>query len=87
AVVIVVGMRMMGALLISSIIIFPALTAMRLFKTFKGVVISAGIISVLAFLIGMYLSYAFNVSTGAAIVLVNLALFIIFWLVERIKAN
>lgn len=87
AVVIVVGMRMMGALLISSIIIFPALTAMRLFKTFKGVVISAGIISVLAFLIGMYLSYAFNISTGATIVLVNLALFIIFWLVERIKAN
>lgn len=87
AVVIVVGMRMMGALLISSIIIFPALTAMRLFKTFKGVVISAGIISVLAFLIGMYLSYVFNISTGATIVLVNLALFIIFWLVERIKAN
>ena len=54
AIVIVVGMRMMGTMLISSIIIFPALTSMRVFKSFKKVVISSGIISVIAFLIGIY---------------------------------
>ena len=85
AVVIVVGMRMMGTLLISSIIIFPALTAMRLFKSYKRVVIASGIISVVAFLVGLYMSYIFNISTGATIVLTNLVLFIIFTLIEKIE--
>lgn len=84
AVVIVVGMRMMGTMLISSIIIFPALTSMRYFKSFKSVVISSAIVSVFSFLIGIYLSYAYNISTGAMIVLVNLVMFIIFSLLDKI---
>ena len=84
ALIIVVGMRMMGVMLISSIIIFPALTSMRLFKSFKRVVISSGIVSVVAFLIGIYLSYIYNISTGATIVLVNLVLFIIFSIIDKI---
>lgn len=84
AVVIVVGMRMMGTMLISSIIIFPALTAMQMFKSYKSVIISSGIISVLSFLIGIYLSYAYDISTGAMIVLVNLILFIIFGILSKI---
>ena len=75
---------MMGVMLISSIIIFPALTSMRIFKSFKRVVISSGIISVVAFLIGIYLSYIYNISTGATIVLVNLVLFILFSIVDKI---
>ena len=84
AVVIVIGMRMMGTLLISSIIIFPAITAMRLFKTFKSVIISSGIISVICFWIGMFLAYAYNISTGAMIVIVNLVLLLMFTLLEKI---
>ena len=84
AVIIVVGMRMMGTLLISSIIIFPALTAMQMFKAYKKVVISSGIISVISFLIGIYLSYAYDISTGAMIVLVNLILFVIFAILAKI---
>ena len=84
ALVIVVGMRMMGVMLISSIIIFPALTSMRIFKTFKKVVISSGIVSVVTFLIGIYLSYIYNISTGATIVLVNLVLFIVFSIIDKI---
>lgn len=84
AVIIVVGMRMMGTLLISSIIIFPALSSMRIFKTFKKVVISSGIISVVCFLLGIYFSYVFNISTGAMIVLVNLFVFIVCSIVEKI---
>ncbi len=84
ALIIVVGMRMMGTMLISSIIIFPALTSMRLFKSFKKVIISSGIISVISFLIGIYLSYIYNISTGAMIVIVNLVLFLIFTILDKI---
>lgn len=84
AVVIVIGMRMMGTLLISSIIIFPALTAMRVCKSFKSVVIGAGIISVVCFLIGIFLSYAYSISSGAMIVIVNLIMFFIFTILSKI---
>ena len=84
AVVIVIGMRMMGTLLISSIIIFPALTSMRIFKTFKKVIISSAIIGLSSFLIGIFVSYIFNISTGASIVLINLLLFIIFSILNKI---
>ena len=84
ALIIVVGMRMMGVMLISSIIIFPALTSMRVFKSFKKVVISSGIISVVSFLLGLYLSYLYNISTGAMIVIVNLILFILFSIIDKI---
>ncbi len=77
-VTIVVGMRMMGTILISSILIFPAISSMRLFKTFKHVVISSGIVSVISFLIGIYVAYVYGVSTGASIVLANIALLMIF---------
>ena len=84
ALIIVVGMRMMGVMLISSIIIFPALTSMRVFKAFKKVVISSGCVSVVSFLIGIYLSYLYNISTGATIVLVNLVFFILFSIFNKI---
>ena len=84
AIVIVIGMRMMGTLLISSIIIFPALTSMRMFKTFKRVIISSVVVSAACFLIGIFLSYVLNISPGATIVLVNLTLFIIFSIINSI---
>ena len=84
ALIIVVGMRMMGVMLISSIIIFPALTSMRVFKSFKNVVISSAIISVISFLLGIYLSYLYNISTGAMIVIVNLVFFILFSIIDKI---
>ena len=84
AVVIVVGMRMMGTMLISSIIIFPALISMRIFKSFKSVVTSSGIIGVISFLVGIFLSYSYNVSTGAMIVIVNLVMLLLFTIVGKI---
>ena len=56
AVTIVLGMQMIGAMLISSLIIFPALTSMRLFHSFRKVVITSGILSVVCFVIGMVVS-------------------------------
>ncbi len=78
ALVIVLGMRMMGALLISSLIIFPALTSMRTFKSFRVVTICSAILGVMNFLIGIYISYVENLPTGASVVVVNLILFVLF---------
>ena len=83
-IVIVVGMRMMGTLLISSIIIFPAITAMQICKSFKSVVIGSGVISVICFLIGIFLSYVYNISTGAMIVIVNLVILLLLTLLGKI---
>lgn len=77
AVTVVLGMRMMGALLISSLIIFPALSAMRLCRSFKAVILSAAIISVLCFLAGVMASYFLETPTGASIVVANLLVFAI----------
>ena len=85
AITIVLGMRMMGALLISSLIIFPSLTAMRVCKRFRSVVISAGVLSVCCFFVGIVLSYVFATPTGASIVAVNLVLFVLFSLAGKIK--
>ena len=78
AVTIVLGMRMMGAMLISSLVIFPCLTSMRAFKSFGGVVIASGIISMVCFLIGMTASYQFSTPAGASVVVVNLIVFLLF---------
>ena len=86
AVTIVIGMRMMGALLISSLIIFPSLTAMRVCKRFKPVVITSAVLSVLTFLIGFMLSYIFETPTGATIVCVDVLVFILFSIIGRFKA-
>lgn len=85
AITIVLGMRMMGALLISSLIIFPALTSMRLFKKFKSVIVSAGVISVLSFVIGMSASFHFASPTGASVVIVNVLFFILFSIICALK--
>ncbi|MCI8660360.1 MAG: metal ABC transporter permease [Lachnospiraceae bacterium] len=85
AVTIVLGMRMMGAMLISSLIIFPALTAMQVFKSFRGVVVCSGILSVACFLAGMVLSYGLSTPAGASVVLVNLAVFLLFAGIARLK--
>ena len=83
AITVVVGMRMMGSLLMSSLIIFPALTAMRLFKSFKAVVLCAAITSMLCFFIGMVMSFYCAVPTGASVVIVSLFVFILFSIVAK----
>ena len=83
AVTIVLGMRMMGAMLISSLIIFPALTAMRVFKSFRGVVVCSGVLSAVCFCVGMAASYGLSIPAGASVVLVNLAVFGVFTAISR----
>ncbi len=75
ALTVVLGMRMMGAMLISSLIIFPALSAMRVFKSFRSVVIFAGALSVVCFCAGLFASYLLSTPVGASVVICNLAAF------------
>ena len=85
AVTIVLGMRLMGAMLISSLIVFPALTAMRVCKSFLAVTLTAALISLMSLFIGMSLSYLLSTPAGASVVLVNAAFFLLFTLAARVK--
>lgn len=85
AVTVVIGMRMMGTLLISSLIIFPALSSMRVFSNFRAVTISAAVISVGCFLVGLMLSCVYSIPTGAGIVGVNLLVFLVFSCVGAVR--
>ena len=78
AVTIVLGMRMMGALLISSLIIFPALTAMRACRTFRSVTIHAAVISVVCLAAGLLMSYLGGTPAGASVVMANIAALILY---------
>lgn len=72
ALTIVLGMRMMGALLISSLLIFPAISAMRICKKFIQVTVASALFSVIAFLIGFIASYMFEIPTGPSVVVTDL---------------
>ena len=85
ALTIVLGMRMMGAMLISSLVIFPALTAMRLFRSFRGVVVCAAVTSVLCFCAGLTISFAFSTPVGATVVAANLTLFLLSCLFRLLR--
>lgn len=78
AVTIVVGMKLMGTLLISSLIIFPPLSAMRVCKSFRGVVVTSAVLSVVCFFFGIVFSFAFEWPAGASVVAVNALAFLLF---------
>ncbi len=85
ALTITVGMKMMGSLLISSLIIFPAIASMRICRRFKTVVICSAVISVLCSISGLILSYLYNTPTGASIVITNVCLLIVFSLIGTVS--
>ena len=87
AVTITLGMRMMGAMLISSLIIFPALIAMRLQKSFCGVIVAAAITAVVDFLLGLIISFLLSTPTGASIVLVNLCVLLVVTAIQKVRGH
>ena len=87
ALTVVIGMRMMGAMLISSLIIFPALTSMRIFRSFKSVVISSAVLSVICFFIGIVVSFYMSIPAGASVVVCNLIVFCLFFIVGSLKSR
>lgn len=85
SIVVVLGMRLVGALLISSLIIFPTLSSMQIFKKFKKVVVTSIIISIVSFTFGIIFSYLKGTPTGATIVIVNLTVFIVLSCVKLLS--
>ena len=84
AVTIVLGMQLMGAILVSGLIIFPSLTAMRVCRSFKGTVITAALVSVISFIFGFLLACILNLQTGPAVIAVNIVAFIVFSVIGKI---
>lgn len=87
AVIIVLGMNLVGSLLISALIIFPALSAMRVFRSFRSVTICSAIFSVVCALFGILTSVAFGTPVGATIVVVDIIAFAVFSLVGEIRGE
>ncbi len=80
AVIIVLAMNLVGSVLVSALVIFPALSAMRVFKSFKRVVVCSAIVSVVCAVVGLLLSIWLSTPVGATVVCVDLAVFLGFCL-------
>lgn len=87
ALTIVIGMRIMGTLLISALIIFPALSSMGVCKKFRSVIICSGVLSVCCFFIGMCASYSLDTPTGASVVIINAIVFAVFRITETVYSR
>ncbi len=85
AVIIVVAMSLVGALLISALVVFPALSAMRLFRSFRSVTVCAAVISVFCALLGMVISIIAGTPVGSTIVAVDTAAFAVCCGIEKIR--
>ncbi len=85
ALVIVLAMELVGSLLVSALIIFPALSAMRVFKSFRAVTICAALLSVLGTITGMLISILASTPVGASIVAVDVVIFAVFSVVGILK--
>lgn len=87
AVTVVVGMKLIGSLMISALIIFPALTSMRLCRSFRGVTICSSVIAVIGFVIGFFAANALELPPGPCVVIVDLLAFLLFALLATVKKN
>lgn len=87
ALTIVIGMRIMGTLLISALIIFPALSSMGVCKKFRSVIICSGVLSVCCFFIGMCASYSLDTPTGASVVIINAIVFAVFRITKAVYSR
>lgn len=84
AIIIVLAMNLVGSLLISALVIFPALSAMQVIQNFKGVVIYSAVISVVCAVLGIVLSILFSTPVGSTIVVANIVVFAINMLVSKL---
>ena len=83
AIIIVLAMNLVGSLLISALVIFPALSAMRVFKSFRNVVICSAIVSVVCSLSGILVSIMASTPVGSTIVAIDIAVFAVFYIIGR----
>ena len=84
AVIIVLAMNLVGSLLISALVIFPALSAMRIFRSFRAVTICSAVVSVICAFVGIIISILAGTPVGSTIVAVDAAVFILFYIAGAI---
>lgn len=87
AVIIVLAMNLVGSLLISALIIFPAMSAMRLFRSFRGVTVCSAVLSVICSLLGILISILWSTPVGSTIVAVDIGAFLIFCLIAKVQGG
>ena len=87
ATIIVLAMNLVGSLLISALVIFPAISAMRLFKSFRSVTICSAVISVVCAVAGLLIAILAGTPVGSTIVAADIFVFIIFYIIEAIKGR
>lgn len=87
AVIIVLAMNLVGSLLISALVIFPAVTSMQVFKSFKMVTISSAVISVVCAAIGLIIAILYGTPVGSTIVAADLVAFVIFYVISIIRSR
>ena len=85
AVIIVLGMNLVGSLLVSALVIFPAISAMQVYKSFREVTIASAVIAVLSAIVGMIVAILKGTPVGSTIVVADVAVFVIMSLIQRIK--
>ena len=85
AVIIVLAMNLVGSLLVSALVIFPALSAMRIFKSFKSVTIFSAILSVICALTGIIISIPFDTPVGSTIVITDIVAFAVCWVIGAVR--
>ena len=85
AVIIVLAMQLVGSLLISALIVFPALSAMRVCRSFRATVVCSAVLSVVCAAVGILLSLLLSSPVGPTVVAVDLAAFAVFWIVGRLR--
>jgi zinc transport system permease protein len=83
AVIIVLAMNLVGSLLISALVIFPALSAMRIFRSFFSVTVCSAVISVVCAVIGLLISILAGTPVGSTIVAADIAVFFIFAVIGK----
>ncbi len=82
--IVVLAMNLVGSLLISALIIFPALSAMRLFKSFRGVILCSAVVSVICAGSGLIASILFSTPVGSTIVTADMAVFLLFTILSKL---
>jgi zinc transport system permease protein len=85
AVTVVMAMKVVGIMLISSLLIVPPVTALQLARSFKGTMVTAAVVSVLSVIIGTGLSVALDMPTGATIVILNFIFFMLSLLYKKVQ--
>ena len=87
AIIIVLAMNLVGSLLISALVVFPAISAMRLFKSFKGVTVCSAVLSVTCAVLGILISILWSTPVGSTIVAVDICAFLVFCLAAKVKGG